>query len=168
MTASGSQTATNAARARNQANLLRQVRQLHSYLGTFFAPAIIFFSFSGALQLFGLHEERPGSSYRPPAWVEKLGQVHKHQILTAPPKRPRPVTGATERPEKQRAAAPGGPPRDSLATQAVQWFFLFMSVGLIVTTLLGIYMSFKYNRDRRIIWGLLLTGTALPIALLVL
>ena len=34
---------------------LKQARQWHLYLGTFFAPSILFFALTGALQLFGLH-----------------------------------------------------------------------------------------------------------------
>ena len=166
---SESRTLANTARPKNLANLLKQVRRIHLYLGTFFAPAIIFFAFSGALQLFGLHESRPGSSYKPPAWVEKLAQVHKHQTIAAPPKKPRSVARETESAGKQRALRiEEPPPHDSPATSGLKWFFLFMSAGLIVTTLLGIYMSFKYNRNHRIVWGLLVAGTVLPIALLIL
>ena len=168
MSVSDSQTRTDTIRPKNHANILRQVRQLHLYLGPFFASAILLFAFSGAFQLFGLHEGRPGSSYRPPTWIDKLAQVHKHQTLAMQPKKPRTAARRIEPAEKEHAPGPGGPPHDSLATLALKWFFLFMSAGFIITTLLGIYMSFKYNRNRRMVWALLLIGTALPIALLIL
>jgi hypothetical protein len=41
---------------------LKLARQLHLYLGTLFAPSIIFFAFTGSLQLFGLHEGQPWRS----------------------------------------------------------------------------------------------------------
>jgi hypothetical protein len=47
-------------------------------------------------------------------------------------------------------------------------FVLLMSIGLIATTLLGLYMSFKYSRDKRVVWLLLASGIALPIVLLFL
>jgi hypothetical protein len=37
----------------------------------------------------------------------------------------------------------------------LKWFFLAMSMGLVFTTLLGIYIAFKYNRSRTLVWGLL-------------
>ena len=40
-----------------------------------------------------------------------------------------------------------------------------MAVGLAFSTLLGIYMAFKYNRSRALVWGLLLLGTAIPAGL---
>ncbi len=51
----------------SRAAWLKQIRQLHLYLGTFFAPSIIFFALTGAIQLFGLHEGHPGEAYQPPA-----------------------------------------------------------------------------------------------------
>jgi hypothetical protein len=44
----------------------------------------------------------------------------------------------------------------------MKWFTFIMALGLVTTTLLGIYMSFKYNRDRRLVWGLLIAGAVLP------
>jgi hypothetical protein len=43
-----------------------------------------------------------------------------------------------------------------------------MSIGLIVTTLLGIYMGFRYGGRGRLIWGLLIAGTLLPVSMLFL
>jgi hypothetical protein len=34
--------------------------------------------------------------------------------------------------------------------------------------LLGIYMAFKFNRSRALVWGLLFGGTAFPAALVIL
>jgi hypothetical protein len=41
-----------------------------------------------------------------------------------------------------------------------------MALGLVTTTLLGIYMAFKYNRSRIIVWGLLIAGVVIPTALI--
>ncbi len=43
-----------------------------------------------------------------------------------------------------------------------------MAAGLITSTTLGIYMAFQYNRDRRLLWALLLAGAFLPLLLLYL
>ena len=143
---------------------LKRVRQLHLYLGTFFAPSIMFFALSGALQLFGLHEGHPGETYQPPAWVAKLGSIHKNQTLAERPGPP-PEFRKESRPPKVEERHRNGPHQTSKSTFALKWFFLAMSVGLIFTTCLGIYMAFKFNRSRSI-WTTLLLGTALPAALI--
>ena len=51
-------------------------------------------------------------------------------------------------------------------TLALKCFFLAMAVGLVFSTLLGIYMAFKYNRSRALVWSMLLIGTAIPAGLL--
>jgi len=56
-----------------------RLRQWHSYIGLFIAPSVIFFSLTGALQLFSLHEAH--GTYQPPAILEKLASVHKDQVL---------------------------------------------------------------------------------------
>jgi hypothetical protein len=153
---------------------LKQVRQLHLYLGTFFAPSIIFFALTGALQLFGLHEGHPGEPYQPPAWVEKLGSIHKNQTLTERRGPPPGRVGLGQRrpPEMNEGRRPPQSgdrgPRESGFTLALKWFFLATSLGLVFTTALGIYMAFKYNRSRVLVWGLLLGGTAIPLALIVM
>ena len=51
-------------------------------------------------------------------------------------------------------------------TLALKWFFLAAAAGLTLSTLLGIYMAFKFNRNRALVWGLLFLGTATPVALI--
>ena len=153
---------------------LRRVRQWHLYLGTFFAPSIIFFALSGALQLFGLHEGHPGETYQPPVWVAKLGSIHKNQTLSERHGPPPGLAGEQRRPPEAAQAgvrqASDGRRRnenreESKSTFALKWFFLAMAIGLVFTTCLGIYMAFKYNRSRVVIWSLLLSGTVIPAAL---
>jgi hypothetical protein len=62
------------------------LRRLHSWIGAFIAPSILFFSFTGALQLFSLHEAH--GDYQPPVLIEKLGKLHKDQEFTAKPRGP--------------------------------------------------------------------------------
>jgi hypothetical protein len=171
---------------RGKAQWLKQVRQLHLYLGTFFAPAIIFFSLTGALQLFNLHEGHPGEAYQPPQWIEKLASLHKKQNLAQKREPPRgiaqgrlpggpgqhpPNSAQGRRPDlanQPRGPEERGAPQDSRSTLALKWFFLFMSLGLVATTCLGIYMAFKYNRSRALVWSLLLLGAAVPGVLIAL
>ena len=60
------------------------VRQWHTYIGAFVAASVLFFAFTGSLQLFSLHEAH--GAYTPPAIVEMLSRVHKDQVLHAKPK----------------------------------------------------------------------------------
>ncbi|HEY6189525.1 MAG TPA: hypothetical protein VIW80_17870 [Pyrinomonadaceae bacterium] len=121
---------------------MKRIRQIHFYLGVFFAPIIILFALSGALQTFRLQESPKGSTYTPPAWIVKLADVHKDQR-------------ASHEPGSRRSIP-------------LQWFVVIMSLGLISTSLLGIYLAFKYNYDRRLVIALIILGFIIPIVLLYL
>lgn len=121
---------------------MKRIRQIHFYLGVFFAPIIILFALSGALQTFRLQESPKGSAYTPPSWIVKLADIHKDQR-------------AAHEPGRQRSVP-------------LQWFVVLMGVGLISTSLLGIYMAFKYNRDKRLVIGLIILGFIIPLVLLYL
>lgn len=159
-----------------KAALLRQVRQLHLYLGVFFAPAILFFAMTGALQLFGLHEGHPGEAYQPPKWIATLASIHKDQVLSkhhgpAPnggnqPGAAAPSSDVKRAPERAREPKGGEQRHERTATLLLKCFFLGMAIGLIATTLLGIYMAFQYNRSRVTVWGLLIAGFAIPTTLI--
>lgn len=154
---------------------LKLARQWHLYLGTFFAPSIIFFAFTGSLQLFSLHEGHAGDAYQPPAWIQTLAAIHKDQVVSkkhkpAPPsageQKGPPVSDAAPRPAPPQAKPPKDEPGTNKFTLALKCFFLAMAVGLIFSTSLGIYMAFKFNRSRALVWGMLLLGTAIPLALI--
>ncbi|HUQ30737.1 MAG TPA: hypothetical protein VM095_01400 [Pyrinomonadaceae bacterium] len=121
---------------------MKRIRQIHFYLGVFFAPIIILFAISGALQTFRLQESPKGSSYTPPSWIVKLADVHKDQR-------------ASHEPGNSRSLP-------------LQWFVVLMSVGLVGTSILGIYMAVKYNREKRLVIGLIALGFIIPLALLYL
>jgi hypothetical protein len=164
--------------------LLRFLRKLHLYLGVFTAPALLFFAFTGTLQTFSLHETTQGSSYKPPAWIASLAQLHKKQTTEVPVRRPRPdaprSVALPDHPERSAAkAAPSSAPTQSAnqqpaASQApkpkshlpMKVFFLLVAVGLFLSTVTGIYMAYRYSRGRLLITGLLLAGTILPLLLL--
>ena len=121
---------------------MKRIREIHFYLGVFFAPFIILFALSGALQTFRLQESPKGSPDTPPAWIVKLADIHKDQR-------------AAHEPGKRRSLP-------------LQWFVVIMSLGLISTSILGIYMAFKYIRDKRLVFGLIILGFVMPIVLLYL
>jgi uncharacterized iron-regulated membrane protein len=157
-----------------QVNLLQFFRKTHLYVGVFTTPAILFFALSGSLQTFSLHETTKGSAYKPPHWILVLAQVHKKQSTQVPQRKalesneprsnpdPRPATAA-------QAEQPIAPPpllpalHDPLPLRI---FFLLVGLSLFVSTASGLYLAWKYRRDRVVIAVLLLAGILIPIALM--
>jgi hypothetical protein len=159
---------------------LKYLRLIHLYTGVFIAPALLFFAFTGALQTFSLHETARGSSYKPPAWAVMLGQIHKKQTPVVPVRKsPSPGNQADkDTPEKaqsstyQPALAEAPKPTREAAPKShnplpLKCFFLLVSAGLFVSTLSGLYMSYKYIRNRRLITMILLGGIIIPVLLTV-
>jgi hypothetical protein len=177
--------------------VLKYTRLVHLYLGVFIAPALLFFAFTGALQTFSLHETTRGSSYKPPAWAVTLGQIHKKQTTVVPIRKLPPPErspenslaksqdkpsnkSAEKQPNNSQSAAPLQPPQspspqspDTLApkphnTLPLKIFFLLVSIGLFISTISGIYMSYKYIRNRGLITVLLIAGVVIPVLLTIL
>jgi hypothetical protein len=144
------------------ANSLKLFRQIHRYVGLFIAPALLFFSFTGALQTFSLHETTPGSSYKPPAWIVMLGQVHKKQTTTVPVRKPK---ADTLKPDKAPDPAVQPVPK-AKSHLPLKSFFLLVAIGLFTSTGTGIYMAYKYERSKLLVTGLLLAGIVIPLLLL--
>ena len=184
--------------------LLKLARTIHLYLGLFTSPALIFFAFTGALQSVNLHETTQGSSYKPPAWLTSLAQLHKKQTTVVPVRRPRPEgfpTGEpgtagggaraasrqgaqagpgvdTRQPANAGAGAqtalsgktgpagqvgPGGPPKGHWPMKI---FFVVVSLGLFVSTVTGVYLSYRYSRKPWVVTAWLAAGVVLPLLLL--
>jgi hypothetical protein len=155
--------------------LLKTVRLIHLYIGVFISPALLFFAFTGALQTFSLHETTPNSSYKPPAWAVTLAQIHKKQTITVPQRKPmfKPAepASADHAPKSSATSAPA--PAPALPARAhhplpLKIFFLFVSVGLFASTLTGLYMTWKYVRNRIVMAVLLLAGIVIPCGLLLI
>jgi hypothetical protein len=167
---------------------LKYIRQIHLYIGVFIAPALLFFAFTGALQTFSLHETTRGSSYKPPAWAVMLGQIHKKQTPIVPVRKaPSPDKPADKAPSPESSGAdkiaqdkppsppatsqPAAPkPADTPAPKPhnalpLKCFFLLVAIGLFVSTLSGLYMSYKYIRNRTLITATLLAGIIIPVLL---
>jgi hypothetical protein len=143
-----------------RSSTIRALKIAHRYLGLFFAPAILFFAFTGALQTFGWHETTRGSSYVPARWIVKLAQIHKKQTLTLPaPKAKVPAADPGDAHSNPVKKSPG-------SKFALQCFVFAMSIGLAATTLLGIIMAMLYGGDRRIACGVVIAGILFPAAVL--
>ena len=151
---------------------LKVFRQIHLYLGIFTAPALLFFALTGALQTFSLHEASRTSDYKPPTWIVTLAQLHKKQTTTVPVRKPRPEFD-TPKPDaaKPSPTAPvaSEPRRAEPAPKShlpMKIFFLTVSLGLFLSTLTGILMAYKFNRNKVLVTGLLLAGIVVPLLLL--
>ncbi|MEO5935621.1 MAG: hypothetical protein ABIP81_00245 [Terriglobales bacterium] len=166
---------------------MRLARNLHLYFGVFFAPAFIFFAFSGMLQTFSLHE---GKDPRP--WIVAIEQIHTHQRMpgplgaplvapttsstpptaapaTSPAQTPAVSTAATNAPAAATAqpvtqAPAPAPPRRKRSTP-MRIFVTFMGVALIGSSLVGVWMGFQLRKPA-FIWTLLIAGTIIPFAAL--
>jgi hypothetical protein len=170
---------------------LKLLRKVHLYFGLFISPAVLFFAFTGALQTFSLHETTRGSSYKPPAWAVTLGQIHKKQTSIVPVRKapaadaPRPARHdqadstpglvANGKPAGKDNAdlppaaakipdAPAPPPQKSHLPLKI--FFLIVAIGLFTSTLTGIYMAYKFTRNKLVVTAILLAGIIIPPLLL--
>ena len=145
----------------------RRLRVLHLYAGALFAPAIAFFAVSGALQEFGLHQPRPDSGEAPPVWIARLAAVHKHQTLALPAKavapRKKPKSTGRDAPAAREAPPPAG-----MATVILRVFFCAASVGLLASTLTGLYLAFRFSRRPRLVAAMTAAGAATPLLLLMM
>jgi hypothetical protein len=142
--------------------LLKVLRQIHLYIGVFLSPAILFFALTGALQTFSLHETTRGSDYKPPTWIVTLAQLHKKQTAIVPLRKLHPAPDAP----KHADAAPAAPPTPEKSHLPLKFFFLLVALGLFTSTLTGIYMSYKFTRNRLVITTLLIAGILVPLILL--
>lgn len=146
---------------------LKPFRTLHLYFGVFTAPALLFFAFTGALQSVNLHEDARGSDYKPPAWIVSISHMHKKQSFEVPVKRPSPkasVASAKVAPPRANDKPPPAPGKRNLWPMKI--FFVLVSLSLMLSTATGIYMGWRYTRNRRRYGATLAAGVVVPALLL--
>jgi hypothetical protein len=138
------------------------VRRLHLYGGVLFAPAILFFALTGAVQVFDLHKARPGAGYRPPDLVLRLAALHKDQTFALPHK----DEGARKAGKPGGEAEPARPAkRMGLGQALLKAFAAAAAIGLGLITGLGLYMAYRLPRDRWLVTALLAAGVVIPVVL---
>jgi hypothetical protein len=145
-----------------KASTLRSLRLYHHYIGVFLAPAILFFSFSGFIQVIGIQDQRNPA---PPAWVSYIAGIHKHQMPPKPRKAP-----------PADAAKPDGPKRgggehddhDHGGFTPLKIFALLTAIGLFLTTLIGLTIALGNRATRRTAFVMLALGIAVPVVLILL
>ena len=136
---------------------MASIRIWHTYLGMLLAPSIIFLALTGLVQIFSLHEAH--GHYKPAALVEKFSALHKDQVFEA--KAPEPESSEADANPKEEALKP-------VTVYILKWFFALVALGLMVSTVLGVWMGLKGTLRRRTHLCLLVVGTVLPIGLTVI
>lgn len=143
-----------------KAKTQQSLRRYHLYIGMFLAPAIIFFSLSGALQTFRLQEEK-GWGGTPPTWIVWLASVHKDDRLPQAK-----AEGADEHSKPAAKPAPKAPQKPKPSALPFKIFAVLMSVGLILSAVLGIVIALNNRATRRVSTIMLVAGVIVPILLL--
>lgn len=120
---------------------MKLLRRLHTYLGVFFAPLLIFFVATGWYQTVTI--QRNKSSGQPGDWLSNLSQVHVDQIYPT-----------------ERGAQRGYSPK------LFKSLVVAMSISLLATIGLGIVLAFRTQRKQWPVWLSLAFGILLPAAFL--
>jgi hypothetical protein len=119
----------------------RLLRRTHLYLGVFFAPLLIFFTATGWYQTVNIDRlKSPGEAE---TLAQKLRVVHTDQIY----------------PTETEFSKPS-------SAKAFQWLVVVMSVALLITTALGLWLAFKTTPKSWPVWISLVLGLLVPVLLL--
>jgi hypothetical protein len=116
---------------------------------------------------------------RPEKSADKLSDKPAERLTDKPTDRPtdRPITDKSQSASPSVATqsapnastkpfeAPAPKPHNALPLKI---FFLFVSIGLFISTLTGLYMSYKYIRNRILITAILIAGVVVPVLLTIL
>lgn len=143
-------------------NTLRMVRRYHQYLGLFFAPMILLFAVSGALQTFRLNEAK-GYGGPPPTWMVWIASVHKDQ---GPPREPRKEKPKLAADQPRPGADAGARLVKRPSPLPLKIFVVLLSIALAVSTIMGVMIALANRALRRRSLALLALGTVMPIVLL--
>ncbi len=118
---------------------MKFLRKLHLYLGCFFSPLLLLFIGTGWYQTVSTNRNKGIGEGG--GWREKLTSIHVDQVFPT-------ESGETYSP------------------QLFQYLVITMSIALILTILLGLFLAFKTSRKQWPIWVSLLLGLVIPIVLL--
>lgn len=118
------------------------LKQIHIYIGCFFSPLLIYFSISGAWQMFDLHHHPKDQA---PTTVQSV----LHDLSD-------PHTNATF------------PGKNKKEAQSIFFkiFAAMMSCGLILASLLGLQMALGYKKMRKAVVWCIVLGLLLPLVFL--
>lgn len=114
----------------------RFLRRAHLYLGVFFTPLLLFFVLTGWHQTV-TPDRRKGVSDADD-WIGRLDRVHVEQYYPS------------------RTA-------EGYSTKLFRALVVVMSVALVVTVVLGLFLAFQVLKARWAVWLALVLGFAVPI-----
>ncbi|MCB1593013.1 MAG: hypothetical protein KDI90_11245 [Alphaproteobacteria bacterium] len=120
--------------------------KIHLYLGLFFSPLIILYSFSGALQIFRFHKSMKDGSYEAPKIFIDLSNIHIWQ------------------------RAPEAIKTNDISFVFFQWLSFTMAIGLIITGILGMILAFQRTPKHKL-WvpaAILFLGLIIPFLILIM
>lgn len=118
---------------------MQKLRNVHLYLGCIFAPMLLFFAASGLWQTFSLQHYKADESRS----LALASTIHTGFGL--------------------KASEPS-----TLSSPMMRWFVVAMSVGFILTTLLGVVMALRYGKSRRAAVVCLVSGLLFPLSLVLI
>ena len=151
-----------------KAQTQRALRRWHTRIGVFFAPAILLFAFSGALQTFGFHEAQ--GAVRPPRWIAVIAALHKDQALP----RDKAASGHdAERAHDDHHDHDAKGDHAKAATNARSPFPLkvftgLLSIGLMLSTAVGLALALTTRATRMSSLAAFAAGIVVPLVLLAL
>jgi hypothetical protein len=146
---------------------MKTLRQVHVYLGCFFAPMILYFSLSGVWQVFRFND-LPKKPNIKPLQIQRAEGDHAEGDTdsSALPTRLRVLLNELSKPHTN-STAPGANPRKD-HSRGFDWIAAAMGLGLFLTTVLGIILALQSPKRRRWVISSLLAGFLLPVLLLYL
>jgi hypothetical protein len=118
---------------------MKRLRRLHTYLGCFFAPLLLFFVLTGWYQAV-MHNRQKGTG-EPGDWKARLTSVHVDQIY----------------------------PADSASAYSPVLFrglVVAMAIALIITLALGIVLAVRFSPKKWAVWFSLASGVVVPVLFL--
>jgi hypothetical protein len=118
---------------------MKNIRRWHLYLSCFFAPLLLFYVATGWYQTLSLIRNKgPGEQHD---LVSKLRSIHVDQIYPS---------------EKAESYSP----------TLFKILVVIMSISLIITIALGLYLAFNVARPKWAVWVSLVLGVLLPVVAL--
>jgi len=120
---------------------MRLLRRIHTYLGCFFAPLLLFFVLTGWYQT--VNHDRLKSPAEAETILQRLRTVHVDQIY----------------PSNHEVKRPSSP-------KLFQAFVVAMAVALVATVVLGVVLAFRSIRNPWPVAISLVLGVLLPALLL--
>ncbi len=118
---------------------MKFLRRLHLYLGCFFTPLLLLYIGTGWYQTVSANRNKGIGEGG--GWREKLTSIHVDQVF--------PTESA-----------------ETYTPQLFQYLVVVMSIALMITIFLGVFLAFKTSRKAWPVWLALVLGLLIPMILL--